>query len=135
MSRTKKLTPTKDGNGVHIVNLSNYVQPEVKEEYGKEWVTYGKKNEYFQYLIDRSTGSATNGAVIASIIDLIYGEGLTIEGMERESAEVEKLYEILPEHDVRRAVNDIKRMGQCALQVQYFGGRKSAKMKHIPSSG
>ena len=116
-----------DKGNIHIVNLSNYVQPEVKEEYGKDWVTYGKKNSYFQYLIDRSRGSATNGAIISSIIDLIVGFGLTTE-----SGDNEKIEEIFPDADVRRMANDLKRMGQFAIQVQYFGGRKSAKCKHIP---
>ena len=132
MSRTKKVTPKPNTNGVHIVNLANYVQPEIKEEYGKDYVTYGKKNSYFQYLIDRSNGSATNGAVVQSIIDLIYGEGLGIQDVEGESAELDRLNDILPANEVKKAVNDIKRMGQCALQVQYFGGRKSAKIKHVP---
>ena len=122
----------KDNGNIHIVNLANYVQPEIKEEYGKDWVTYGKKNSYFQYLIDRSRGSATNGAAVTSIIDLIYGEGLIIEGLDRDSSEVAKILEVLPEEDVKRVVNDLKRMGQCALQVQYYGRRKSCKAKHMP---
>jgi len=107
---------------ISIVNLSNYVQPEIKEVPSKKYVTYGTKNSYFQYLIDRSRGSATNGSVINSIIDMIYGEGLNDESF----------YDTIPEDDVKRLVNDLKRMGQCAIQLQYFGGRKSVKGSHIP---
>ena len=69
---------------ISIVNLSNYVQPEIKEVPSKKYVTYGVKNSYFQYLIDRSRGSATNGSVINSIIDMIYGKGLNDETLSRD---------------------------------------------------
>ena len=49
-----------------IVNLDNYVSPVIKENPSFEWVTYGKKNSFFQYLIDRSRGSATNSAAIVT---------------------------------------------------------------------
>jgi len=107
---------------ISIVNLSNYVQPEIKEVPSRKYVTYGEKNNYFQYLIDRSRGSATNGAVIKSIIDLIHGEGLNEEDF----------YNIIPEADIQRLENDLKSMGQSAIQLQYFGGRKSVKGSHIP---
>ena len=107
---------------MRLVQMSNYVQPKVEESYSKEYVTYGEKNQYFQYLIDRSRGSATNGAVVKSIIDMIHGQGLNNEDF----------YNTIPEEDIRRLANDIKRMGQCAIQVQYFGGRKSVKGSHIP---
>jgi len=107
---------------ISIVNLSNYVQPEIKEVPSKKYVTYGAKNSYFQYLIDRSRGSATNGAVIKSIIDLIHGEGLNDESF----------YDVIPENDIQRLENDLKSMGQCAIQVQTFGKGKSAKGSHMP---
>ena len=109
-------------SNIRLINFSNYVQPKVEELHSKEYVTYGEKNEYFQYLIDRSNGSATNGAVIKSIIDMIFGEGLNEEDF----------YETIPEEDIRRLVNDIKKMGQCAIQVQTFGSGKKAKGSHIP---
>ena len=112
----------KDNNKIGIVNLSNYVAPEIKEYAGQSYVTYGKKNSYFDYLIDRSRGSATNGAIIKSIVSLIFGEGLNDE----------TFYETLPEEDIIRAINDLKSTGQFALQVQYFGGRKSCKASHLP---
>jgi len=118
---------------VHIVNLSNYVQPEVKEIQGKEYVTYGKKNQYFQYLIDRSRGSATNGAVINSIIDLIYGKGLTASNKSTKMDEWASFNAIFKKEDIRNVVNDLKRMGQCAMQIIYKGKHKSIlSAKHIP---
>ncbi len=45
---------------VHVVNLSSYTTPVVKEVQGKDWVEYGEDNDYFQYLIDRYNGSPSN---------------------------------------------------------------------------
>jgi len=36
---------------VSFVNLSTYTSPEVKEVARRDWVQYGKDNNYFQYLI------------------------------------------------------------------------------------
>lgn len=121
------MTKSKHEGNIHMVNLATYVAPEIKEEYGKDWVTYGKKNSYFQYLIDRSYGSATNSAIVSSITDLIIGHGLTTTEGDNERVE-----EIFPDSDVRKWSNDLKRLGQFAMQVQYFGRRKSAKCTHIP---
>ena len=62
-------------SNIRFVNLSNYTTPEVKEYRDKDWVAYGESNNYFQYLIDRYNGSATNNAIINGITELIYGQG------------------------------------------------------------
>ena len=49
---------------INVVNLSNYTSPEIKVTKDKSWVTYGTKNEYFSYLLDRYSGSPTNNAII-----------------------------------------------------------------------
>jgi len=109
-------------SNIRVVNLANYVQPTVEEVPSKEYVTYGDKNSYFYYLIDRARGSATNGSVINSIVQQIYGKGLNSDA----------LNEMIDVEDQKRLANDLKRMGQCAMQVQYFGNRASAKATHIP---
>ena len=37
---------------LHIVNLSQYNKPQIKEDKRKNWVAYGDDNNYYQYLID-----------------------------------------------------------------------------------
>jgi hypothetical protein len=112
----------KPESNIRIVNFSNYVQPKVEERVSRKYVTYGEKNQYFQYLIDRSRGSATNGSVVQTIISLIFGEGLNEEDF----------YDTIPENDIQKIVNDFYRMGQCSIQVQTFGNGKKAKGTHIP---
>jgi hypothetical protein len=120
-------------NSVRIVNLSSYEKPEVKEYSGKEYVTYGKKNEYFNYLIDNSRGSATNGAIINSIVDYIYGKGLTAKNKSQKPNEYAMLLSMFSKETVRNCVSDLKMLGQCALQIAYKGGHKSIlSVKHLP---
>ena len=61
---------------IHALSLSNYVSPSIEEKKNKAFVTYGDKNSYFQYLIDRYNGSPTNNAIINALSEMIYGKGL-----------------------------------------------------------
>ena len=63
-------------SNIRIVNLASHTTPQVVEDNRKEWVAYGDDNNYFQYLIDRYNGSATNNAIINGMTELIYGKGL-----------------------------------------------------------
>ena len=67
---------TENKSKVSFVNLSTYTSPEIVESNNKEWVGFGDNNSYFNYLIDRYNGSATNNAVINSVSQMIYGKGL-----------------------------------------------------------
>ena len=58
----------KSKSAINIVQLNNYNSPNIKVNKTKDWVTFGDKNSYFQYLIDRYSGSATNNAIVNGII-------------------------------------------------------------------
>ena len=61
---------------INVVKLSNYTSPIIEEVKAKEWVKYGKDNDYFQYLLDRYRGSPTNHAIINGIAEMIAGDGI-----------------------------------------------------------
>ena len=61
---------------IHIVNMSSYTKPQIREAYNREWVEYGDDNNYFSFLIERYNGSPTNNACINGICEMIYGKGL-----------------------------------------------------------
>ena len=61
--------PKAEKGKIHIVNMSSYTRPEIKEQYNRDWVEYGDDNNYFNYLIDRYNGSATNNAAINGIAE------------------------------------------------------------------
>ena len=46
-----KTLPKVEKGKIHIVNMSSYTRPEIKEQYNRDWVEYGDDNNYFSYLI------------------------------------------------------------------------------------
>ena len=61
---------------VHIVSLSSYNRPKVKEDKKRDWVEYGDGNDFYTYLIDLFVQSTTNNAIINGVSQMIYGKGL-----------------------------------------------------------
>tara|TARA_R110000824_G_scaffold271961_1_gene460438 strand:- start:2390 stop:4348 length:1959 start_codon:yes stop_codon:yes gene_type:complete len=118
---------------IRVVGLSTYTSPDISVKKNKEWVTYGEKNTYFQYLIDRYTGSPTNNAVIKGFSQLIYGKGLDATDSSRKPSEYASMINLFKKDCTRKLVNDLKLMGQCAIQIVYSKDRKTiAQVEHIP---
>ena len=123
----------KNKTELSIVNLSGYTSPEVKEVIGKEWIAFGKDNDYFQYLIDRYNGSPTNMAIINGISEMIFGKGLDATDSHRRPDQYAFMVSLFRDEVVRRLCSDLKLMGQCAIQVIYSKDRsRIVKLEHIP---
>ena len=60
---------------LHIVNLSSYNRPEIKEDKKHDFIKYGEDNDYYNYLIDLYINSTTNHAIIKGVANNIYGKG------------------------------------------------------------
>lgn len=118
---------------VHVVNLSSYTTPVIKEVQGKDWVEYGEDNNYFQYLIDRYNGSPTNNAILNSLMDLTYGKGLDATDSARKPSEYAAMKGLFTKDCVKKVVADYVMMGQCAIQVVYSKDHNTiVKVEHIP---
>ena len=118
-----------------FLNLSGYEMPKAIEDRRKEWVAYGEDNNYYAFLIDSYLQSATNNAAIKSISDNIYGEGICIEGKEKDSKEVKELRQFIGTRCLRKIILERKMLGQAAMQVIYNkagNDRKVVKVKHFP---
>jgi DNA-binding Lrp family transcriptional regulator len=94
------------------INFNNHKTPEFKEVKGKDWVYYGEKNNYPDYLIELSLRSAKHGAILRSKVNYIYGKGLkpVVSGVSvtqkaEANAFVRKLNE---EGNLRRMVADFE---------------------------
>ena len=123
----------KNKTELSIVNLSTYTSPVVKEVMGKEWIAFGKNNDYFQYLIDRYNGSPTNMAIINGISEMIFGKGLDATDSNRRPDQYAMMVSLFRDEVVRRLSSDLKLMGQCAMQVIYSKDRsRIVKVEHIP---
>lgn len=118
---------------IKIVNLSTYTTPEIKEFKNKDWVAYGDDNNYYQYLIDRYNGSATNNAAINGISQLIFGKGVDATDSSKKPNEYAQMKSLLKNSCVRKLCYDLKLMGQCAMQVIYNSNHtKIVEVAHFP---
>tara|TARA_R110000751_G_scaffold32542_7_gene81748 strand:+ start:1554 stop:3404 length:1851 start_codon:yes stop_codon:yes gene_type:complete len=125
------------------IQLTNEVQPKVREINGLEWVQYGDgeyRNNYPQYLVDLYNNSATHAAVVNATAAMIAGEDLLAEENDDLSQYVE-LKKFLgaingkeTAHDIfTKVAFDLKLQGSFALNVIYSKDRsKIAEVHHIP---
>ena len=120
-------------SNIHIVNLSSYTTPEIKEYNNRDWVSYGEDNDYFQFLIDRYNGSPTNNAIINGISELIYGKGLDATDSSRKPEQYAQMKSLFKKECLRKITSDFKMMGQCALQVIYSNDHQMiTEVYHMP---
>lgn len=118
---------------VNVVNLSNYTSPNIEIKKNEDWVTYGDKNEYFNYLLDRYSGSPTNNAIVNGVSQMIYGKGLDATDSNKKPNEYAQAISLIKKDCVRKLANDLKLMGQCVIQVIYSKDRKQiAQVEHLP---
>jgi hypothetical protein len=117
----------------HIIELSAYTSPVVTEDKRNDWVNYGEDNNYFQFLIDRYSNSATHSAVVNNISRLIYGKGLSALDASKKPNDYAQMLTLFTANDLRRVIQDLYLLGQGAFQVHYDKGHKNVvKVYHIP---
>jgi len=134
INKYRKPTVVKKNNSkVSFVNLSSYSTPEIVESKNKEWVEFGADNNYFKFLIDRANGSATSGACITGISQMIYGKGLDATDSARKPEAYARMISLFKKDDLRQLAYDLKLTGQCAIQVIYSKDKKTIqKVEHLP---
>jgi hypothetical protein len=117
----------------HVIELSAYTSPIVTEDKRNEWVNYGEDNNYFQFLIDRYSNSATHSAVVNNISRLIYGKGLNALDASKKPNDYAQMLTLFAANDLRRVIQDLYLLGQGAFQVHYDKGHENiVKVYHIP---
>ena len=120
-------------NDLRVLNLSTYTSPKIKETKTDNFVSYGDDNNYFQFLIDRYNGSATNNAIINGMSEMIFGKGLDATDSNTKPEAYAQMITLFHDDCVRRLASDLKLMGNCAIQVIYSKDRKRiARVEHIP---
>ena len=115
-----------------IIELSQYTTPVITEQRNEGWVDFGKKNDYYQFLIDRFQNSATNNAVINNICKLIYGRGITALDASKKPTDYANFLSLVSSDDIKRIISDTKMLGQSAIQVHYNKKREVIKFLHLP---
>ena len=104
-------------SNISIVNLSAYTSPVIQENKKNSYIEYGSDNNYFQYLIDRYLYSATNGAIITGIANMIYGKGLDALDSNKKPNEYAQMKSIIKDSDLRKIALERKLLGMAAMQV------------------
>lgn len=123
----------KDHLNSHFIQLEAYSQPKIVESKRDNWVEFGEDNNFFQFLIDRYNGSTTNNAVINNIIKLIYGRGLDATDSNRKPNEYAQMIMLFRKDVTKKAVSDLKLLGQYALQLIYNKQKTEiVRVEHIP---
>ena len=124
--------PKAEKGKIHIVNMSSYTRPEIVEQYNRDWVEYGEDNNYFDYLIDRYNGSATNNAAINGIAEMIYGKGLEAVEENAKGKDYKEMKELFTKSCMKKVCYDYKMMGQAAIQIIYSKDRKKiVQVEHM----
>jgi hypothetical protein len=121
-------------NELRVLNLSTYTSPKIVENKTDNFVAYGDDNNYFQFLIDRYNGSATNNAIINGMSEMIFGKGLDATDSARKPEAYAKMITLFHDDCVRRLASDLKLMGNCAMQVIYSKDRKQYRKSRTYSS-
>jgi hypothetical protein len=127
------VSTTKSKSAVKVVELASYTSPVIVESTRNEWVGFGADNNYFQYLIDRYNGSATNNAAINGISQMIFGKGLDALDSSKKPEAYARMISLLKKDDTRRNASDLKLTGQTAIQVIFSKDRNTVeKVEHLP---
>ena len=117
----------------HVIELKAYNPPKAVENRQEDWVKFGDKNDYYQFLIDRYNNSTTNNQVINNIVKLIFGKGLDARDAGRKPNEYAQMKMLFSKETTKRAVTDMYLLGQCALQVIYAKNKKTiVDVQHMP---
>jgi hypothetical protein len=118
-------------DNLHIVNLASYNRPKISEDKNREWVEYGDDNDYYSYLINLYTESATNHSIINGVSNMIYGKGLDALDSSKKPDEYASLRSIVGDNCLRKVVLDLTLLGEGSFQVLYKKG-KVISAEHFP---
>lgn len=128
MTEEKKLV-----SQIEIVQLSNYVRPEIKETPGRDYVLNGDRNSFYKYIIDRYNGSPTNRAIIDSYTKFIYGKGLTSSQQATKALQFASITKALSKKELRAICSDYSLFSEASVEVIIKDG-SIRQMKHVPKN-
>jgi len=122
-----------------VIDMPVYDVPLFEEKQGKDWVMYGKEDEYGRYLEQLYMGSSIHSAIVNGVSAMIYGDGLDAADKDLDEGNKEqwlRLQSLLAgsEPDVlRKAAMDLKLYGQCYFNTIWNRPRtKVVCLKHLP---
>lgn len=118
-----------------VFQLSTYTSPEISEQNNREWVDWVTQDgdNYFDYLIDRYNGSATNNAIITAVAEMIYGKGIAATNSTEQVSAWLWLVTKVKKDVLRRVAHDLKLFNKFAIEVIWAkSGDVIAQVNHLP---
>jgi hypothetical protein len=115
---------------IRLFQLNSYVRPKIVEVPSKDWVLNGRRNEFYQDIIDAYNGSPTNTSIINSFVELCYGNGLVDKS--GNTMNWVTLVSILKPNELKKIFYDFCLFGEASIQVIKTKGKKLSEIAHIP---
>lgn len=118
---------------IRLIQLNQYIRPEIKENKTKNWVLNGQNNSFYKYIIDRYKGSPTNSVIINSYNTLVYGRGL--DARNRDVATWVKFKSLLSKKEFKKIIADFNLFGEATLQIVKTKDKKGISgIYHLPKN-
>lgn len=121
-----KVKPFKDN--MMVINLTSHKFPQFKEVHGKDWIYYGEKNDYPQFLLDLYYKCSKHNAIVNGKVKYIAGAGWGDEGDTLVNSEKETLDNL-----TWKITLDMELYGGFAIEVIYKNNGM-AEIRHVDFS-
>jgi len=120
-------TPPDYKNSIMVLKMAAHDVPQFKEVHGKNFVYYGNRNEYPDYLLDLYNRSAKHNAIVNGKAKYVFGSGFEKEGDEIVNAENETLNDV-----VKKCILDVELFAGFYVEVIWDKGKKNiAELRHV----
>jgi hypothetical protein len=109
-----------------VIKLASHKQPEAKQVTGKDWVYWGDKNDYFEFLKDIFYKASKHNAIVNGKTKYIAGGGWGDAGNTFVNSENEKLDKL-----TWKCTLDLELYGGFCMEVIWTNGGKKAEYRHV----
>lgn len=116
-------------NEIMVINLSSHKIPEFRETRGKDWVYFGKNNDYPDYLLKLYNRSAKHNAIVNQKAFYILGNGFGKAGEIVVNSDGETLNDV-----AKKVILDYVLSGCFPLETIWAKNGKLAEMRHVDFS-
>ena len=116
-----------------IINLTSHETAIFEPTKEKNWILNGKKNEGYDYVIDRYKYSPTNSAIIDSYANYIFGKGLGAKYTAETSQQWANIRGILSNTELRKICLDFALFEESAIEIILGkSGNNITSIYHLP---
>lgn len=123
MAKTKQV---ETGGNVIVIKMNEHKVPQFREVMGKDWIYFGKNNDYPDYLLTLYNRSAKHNAIINAKAFYIFGHGSEAGAEFKVNEDGETLDDVL-----KKIILDYELFGGFALEVIWSFGGKLAEIRHV----